>query len=401
VSVALFDLGQRLRAAVLCRPVARSAFAPVLPPENAVAVTIRGSGDHVLLRAADETHRAADETVASGPGALSALGRLGVSIDAEPRTLVVPDRDTLARLYELATATDSTPDNDRVAAVVGWWALRADHPGTGAVLNVTAACSARWVLGAPPEDERDLASWRAWLGVNDRGPRGLLQLAAAVAAGTTLPGLEAFAEDDRDSWESFVLRLLDPKAAWDWRRRDSRREAALGLATRCDAAELWESLRLGDPLVACRESFAGTVITGAVVGLPARGTVEIAVDQLTCRLRENTAVEGFAGYPVDLPPATLTGSSAALVRGRVSSSRVTSGDRLLVTVGDGVIRAGALRLGQRLTLRPRSIDPRQQRSGRQELRRRYVLRRSWLSGGAPPVPRRRDVPLDVVIAAAE
>jgi hypothetical protein len=54
-----------------------------------------------------------------------------------------------------------------------------------------------------------------------------------------------------------------------------------------------------------------------------------------------------------------------------------------------------------VTLRPRAVDPRQQRSNRQELHRRYAARRSWLSGGAPPTPRRRDVPLDVVIAAAE
>ena len=58
-------------------------------------------------------------------------------------------------------------------------------------------------------------------------------------------------------------------------------------------------------------------------------------------------------------------------------------------------------VGQRITLRPRSVDPRQQRSGRQELHRRYAARRSWLSGGPPPRPRRRDVPLDVAIAAAE
>src|SRR5207253_7530649 len=45
MSVALFDLGQRLRAASEARPVARSAFAPVLPPVDPVAVTITGSGD--------------------------------------------------------------------------------------------------------------------------------------------------------------------------------------------------------------------------------------------------------------------------------------------------------------------------------------------------------------------
>ena len=73
----------------------------------------------------------------------------------------------------------------------------------------------------------------------------------------------------------------------------------------------------------------------------------------------------------------------------------------VVTITDAVVRPGPARIGQRVTLRPRSVDPRQQRSGRQELHRRYAARRSWLSGGSAPAPRRRDVPLDVVIAAAE
>jgi len=72
---------------------------------------------------------------------------------------------------------------------------------------------------------------------------------------------------------------------------------------------------------------------------------------------------------------------------------------MVITIGDAIVRSA--HIGQRVTIRPRSIDPRQQRSGRQELHRRYAARRSWLSGGAPPAPRRREVPLDVVIAAAE
>lgn len=394
MSVALFDLGQRLHAASVRRPVARSTFAPVLPPSDPVAVMVTGKNDRLLVRAADSSR----QTVGTGPGALGALAELGVSIDGEPRTLVVPDRDTLSRLLELALAADPASPDSAPAPVVGWWDMRADHPGTGAVLSVTSACSARWVLGVPPSSERDLVAWRTWLGVAERGPRGLLDLAALVSDGTTLPGLEAFVEDDRQSWEVLVARLRDPKGPWDWRRRDGRRQAALGLATRCDAAELWDSLRLGDPLVATREAFAGTVVTGVVTAVPSRTEIELVLDHLVCRLRENTAVEAFAGYPRDLPPAS---SGGALVRGRVDATSVTAGERLVVTIGDAILRAGAIGLGRRLTLRPRSVDPRQQRSGRHELHRRYAARRSWLSGGPPPVPRRRDVPLDVVVAAAE
>ena len=392
MSVALFDLGQRLRAAAESRPVARSTFAPVLPPVDPVAVTITGSGNSVLLRASD----GARQLTASGPDALSALYELGVTVRSDWRTLVVSDRDALAHLLELAYAADPAGEYAETAAVVGWWAQRADHPGTGAVLDVVATCSARWVLGEPPAHESEIAVWRRWLGLADPGPRGLLELAAAASACTTLPGLVALAEDDRVAWDAFVARMSDQTSRWDWRRRDNRREAALGLASRCDAAELYESLRLGDPLMATRESFGGTVCSGIVTALPSRSVIEIALDQLACRLREQTAVEGFAGYPRDLPPA-LTASP--LVRGQVAATRVTAQQRLVVTIGDAVLRGVYIK--QRITLRPRSIDPRQQRSGRQELHRRYAARRSWLSGGAAPTPRRRDVPLDVVIAAAE
>ncbi len=394
MSVALFDLGQRLRAATLARPVARSTFAPVLPPIEPVAITLTGASDGALLRATDGTQ----VTTATGPGALSALDELGVSVGPEHRTLVIADRDTLSRLVELARASDPASSSAASAAVIGWWSQRADHPGTGSVLNVTVACAARWVLGVPPDDERQLAVWRTWLGIGDTGPRGLLELAAIVSAGQTLPGLETFTEEDQRSCESFATRLADPKSSWDWRMRDNRREAALGLATRCDAAELYESLRLGDPLVATRESFSGTVVSGVVTAVSARTRIEVTLDYLACRLRENAAIEGFPGYPHDVPAANGPGP---WLHGRVAATRVTTDERLVVTITDAVVRPGPAHIGQRVTLRPRSVDPRQQRSGRHELHRRYAARRSWLSGGSAPTPRRRDVPLDVVVAAAE
>ena len=391
MSVTLFDLGQRLRAATLGRPVARAAFAPVLPPIAPIAVMISGSGDNALVQATDGARFA----VASGPTALSALTDLDVSPGADPRTLVVADRDQLARLHELAYTTEPAAAGAGAAAVVGWWAQRADHPGTGAVLDLVTACSARWTLGVPPVHERELGVWRQWLGVADRGPRGLLELARLVSTEPTLPGLVALVEEDRASWDVFTARLADARSNWDWRRRDSRREAALGLASRCDATELYASLRLGDPLVATRESFAGSVVCGVVTSMVAR-VVEVTADQLACRLREQTAIEGFPGRPRDLPPAL---TSSPLVRGQVAATRVDAAGRLVITIESSTVRP--TRVGQRLTLRPRSVDPRQQRGGRLELHRRYAARRSWLSGGAAPTPRRREVPLDVVVAAAE
>jgi hypothetical protein len=391
VSVALFDLGQRLRSATLGCPVVRAAFAPVLPPVDPVAVVVTGSGDHILVQATDGPRLG----IAGGPTALTALTDLDVTPGADPRTLVVANRDALTRLHELAYATDPTSANTGAAAVVNWWAQRADHPGTGAVLDLATACSARWTLGVPPAHERELVVWRQWLGVADRGPRGLLDLARRVSTEPTLPGLAALLEDDQASWDMFTARLADARSNWDWRRRDSRREAALGLASRCDATELYSSLRLGDPLVATRESFAGSVVCGVVSAVAAR-VVEVIADQLACRLREHTAVEGFPGRPMDLPPAL---TSSPLVRGEVAATKVDGIGRLVITIESSSVRP--TNVGQRLTLRPRSVDPRQQRGGRQELHRRYAARRSWLSGGAAPTPRRREVPLDVVVAAAE
>jgi hypothetical protein len=392
MSVALFDLGQRLRAATLGRPVARCSFAPVLPPVDPIAVTLSGAGEGALVRVTDGVRL----TSASGSTALSALAELGLGLAPEPRPLVIPNRGTLGRLLELARATDRDAPTAAVAAVVGWWEQRAAHPGSGAVLDVTTACAARWVLGVPPADERQLAVWLGWLEVADRGPGGLLELADRVAAGPTLPGLEPCAEQDGASWAYFVARATDASKPWDWRARDNRREAALGLATRCDAAELYESLCLGDPLVATREAFGGAVVSGVVTAVPGQGLLEVTLDRLACRLREDAAVEGYPGHPRDVP---TTGQP--WLRGRVAATRVTPDERLVLSLKDVLVRSGPPRRGQRVTLRPRAVDPHQQRSRRQELHRRYAARRSWLSGGAPRAPRRRDVPLDVVIAAAE
>jgi hypothetical protein len=148
VSVALFDLGQRLRAATVARPVARSTFAPVLPPIDPLAITVTGAGDGALLCAADGTR----VTTATGSGALSALGELGVSIGAELRTLIIPDRDTPSRLLDLARATDPASPSAASAAVVGWWSQRADHPGSAAIFGDLDRCAFRLHAGLAYRD---------------------------------------------------------------------------------------------------------------------------------------------------------------------------------------------------------------------------------------------------------
>src|SRR5690606_6122405 len=117
-----------------------------------------------------------------------------------------------------------------------------------------------FALGTSPEAERDLGTWLHWFDIDDAGPVALLRLARATTTGPALPGLLDCAGADSRSWDAFTKRLRKQ----DWRRPDSRTDAALGLATRSDAAELFDSLILGDPLAAVAASFAGSVVCGTV-----------------------------------------------------------------------------------------------------------------------------------------
>jgi hypothetical protein len=80
---------------------------------------------------------------------------------------------------------------------------------------------------------------------------------------------------------------------------------------------------------------------------------------------------------------------------------MTANHRLILTVADAVIRPGSLHIGDTMTLRPRAVDPRQQRSGRSNISARYRTTGNWLAGRTAPLVRRREVPLDVVVPAAE
>jgi hypothetical protein len=115
---------------------------------------------------------------------------------------------------------------------------------------------------------------------------------------------------------------------------------------------------LGDPLVATRECFSGTVVSGLVTAVASRTLFKVTLDQLACRLREGAAIEAS---PRDVPPA---GACDPWLHGRVAATRVTTDERLVIPITDAVVRPGPAHVGQRISLRPRAVDPRQQRSGR-------------------------------------
>lgn len=181
----------------------------------------------------------------------------------------------------------------------------ADHPGTGAVLDNTATCAARWALGTAPDADQDLDTWRAWLHPSNTttastpAARTALALALGITAtaGHTLPGLLDCHRQDTASWEHLVTRV---QAGWNWRTPDSRTEAALGLATRCDAAELYASLRLRNPLTAHAAAHDGYVVQGTITAVD--GTdLTVTATRALCRLRTGAPIEGRPGTALACP----------------------------------------------------------------------------------------------------
>lgn len=380
----LFLAGARLRAASTGRPVAVAVYAPSAAPLRPVAVTVEASGGHVHVAASD------GQTYVSGTDrqGLEALDCLGVSaLDESPRTLVCEHPGAVALLASLAEAHPQAA----CAPVIGWWDQRVDHPGTRAVLCVLDGARARWVLGEGPGAERELETWTRWLGVVEQGPDGLLSLARMVTAGPALPGLAVGEADDARGWD----RLREAtRQGRPWRLPDTRAGAALGLAARSHAAEQYASLRLDDPLVARSAVWDGSVVAGTVVSR-STATLVVRADHPVSRLRVDAEVTGWAGQAW-APRVEHAGT------GRVHAATVGADGALTLTVGDLVARGlAAAAPGGRVTLRPARIDPFMHGRGRQMQAGALYRPGNWIAGRGAAVRRRGDVPLDVVIAAAD
>lgn len=386
MSETLYDLGARLRAAATGRPVRTSAYSPSLPLNAALAVATRREAGTVMIEATDGSTTRRE----TGHAALDALADLGARLTPVHRTLVIADRATLSDLTALAR----TAPAHEAAAVIAWWDQRADHPGTGAVHAVIDAARSRWTVGEAPAAERHLATWRTWLNVTTEGVEALLDLARHTSGGRVLPGLLDMAEADTRSWDFHLARIA---GGWDWRTTDTRRDAALGLATRSHAAELYDSLRLGDPLVASRAAHSGRVVQG-VVTLHDDDHLVIEATRAISRLRTGEEVSGWLGGPEN----TDDDAPAIVLRsGRVQATTMSTSAVLTITLADTVCRPHRFAAGDLVTLRPRPVDSRQQQRSRSNLARRYKTTGNWLAGRGKPVSRRSDVPLDVVLAAAD
>lgn len=382
MSLAQFTLGARLRAADSGRAVEVALYAPAIPPLGGIAVTVDSDGERVYITATDGdvTHAGSDRA------GLDALAALGATMTDPRRPLIVGTGRDLAILTALARAY---PDAD-ASPVIGWWDERADFPGSDAVHIATDAARRRWALGVHPDRELEPATWAQWLGIESTGPHLLLDLARLTASGHTLPGLLDASVLDTASWQRYVKRI---GAGRPWWARDSRQDAALGLIARSHAVEWFDSIRLDDPLVALAASHDGTVVPGTVL-TRTEDTAVIAADRPLSRLRVDTKITGWLGEPIH------AGRTDAL-SGSIATANIDTNARLTITIEGIPKRSKAGQPGERVTLRPRRVDPHMQANARSLAALGYRRGNNWIAGRGKPVTRRGNVPLDVIVAAAD
>ncbi len=388
MTVEFYDLAQRLYAARSGRPVLRVADALVALSASAVFVEARRDGDTLTATVAAAASSA--RTVTGGAGILSALHGAGARFGLEsPCQVVVADAAVVSLLAGVARrlAGDSDPVVAEASAVIGWWADRLGYPGSGAVVDALAQSRQRFVTAGLPTDERSGTYWRKVFGVG-AGVAGLDGWARAVTAGTLAEGLAAMAEDDAYSYSMAGQAFGKGQ---DWTAPDGAPRAALGLRRRCDAAELFESILLEDRLWRHRAVHTGNV-SGGIVDWGDRTRFSVQCSRMDSRLREGTAVRGWAGG-IDSYGRAMT------FVGEVITAEAVDGALVLTVAG---VRADSRPpVGGWVSLMPAAPNVSRVRSSLFTYRRLLTGGGSWIASGKPPTRARRDVPLDVLIAAAE
>lgn len=380
MTVELFDLAQRLHAQHTGEPAPRMVHAPVRRGTDPIAVAYQPRGGRPGLRIVG---RGKDAHVRPA-GAIAVLSDLGIGPGAAPPTLVTAGSAALRTL-----AAQRIEDAD-VNMVVRWWERQAEFPVSASVVDVVRACARRWVCGTSPEHDHDPGVWLNWLQVRGTGAQALLDLYEKVAAGTPLPVLAVMAEGERYAWEDAVSRFGDglPTVA-------PRSAAALELRLRCDATDLLESGLMADPLIRARYVHYGDVVHGTLTPVPAqqKNKVERHVlesDRLESRLRPGQGVVGWIGRP--------DGDTSHAAFAATIESIGTRKGRLILNMRTS--RVASQHAGARVTVMPTPVVPAVQAHGRrvaESLRRRG----SWLTTRKPPPRGGRNVPMEVVWAAAD
>ncbi|MDN5767415.1 MAG: hypothetical protein L0H96_18185 [Humibacillus sp.] len=381
-----FEAFYRLRAHAIGAATPITRFSPIVPAHNPLVITTGGQGEVHL-------HHDGSDYLAAEPSELTALlATMPVRADSSRHpVLVVDGAHTLRTLAAVITDPDLPRES---AAGLDWLIQRAEHPGSTAAYVLSRDLRRRWITGTHPTARLALADWSRWLGVTPGSTpaRDALTLVEALAQGHTLSGLLDFTEDDTYSWERLG------KGLQNWRARDSRASAALGLLSRSHAAELYDSLSYGDPLVADRQTRTGTILETVV--LEADHTAHIVTVETTSTLNRHRVGSRLQAWAGDAAQAADPAGSQALTSAVLTQIEVTPGGTLRLTLSETVAPARPS-VGEHLTLRPKAADPWHQRKYRATYAAHYRTPGNVFSRRQQIPTTRRTVPLDVVVAAAD
>lgn len=391
MTVEFYDAALRALSAQRAVAVPRIESSPLPATYRRLAVAVtRGRNRSVSVTVTDEAGRTDTGTDAEG---LAAIGRMVGADTDTPVTALVIGRAGVDALGTLARRTWRVTDPQVAtgAAVADWWAERAAHPGSGAVIDLVAASAVKYALGVTPGSESEQV-WRSWLGCAEGGTHRWHDWWALLdASGPRLAGLDGVGRDDAWLWGHHLGAVA---AGGSWNTRETMGLAALRLRSRCEAAESWDAALLGDRLWRRRAVHTGHVCTGTVVvgGTGRSPRVEVVTDRFDVRMKAGSAVIGWAGG-IDAAPTSGPGAFA----GEVTATAV-AGDQLRIAVAGLGRRVPAA--DQTVTLMIAPPSPSVAFATRNALRALYRQASSWLARGTAPTPARRQVPLSVVVAAA-
>lgn len=386
MTVEIYDAAQRRYAAETGSPVWRVAHALIRARQDAVAVRETGHRGQVVI-----ARRGGVPVTAAGGEALDALAAAGVVMDRDtPPQVLVADPATVAILADLARVHAGADDPMRASAAeaIAWCTERADFPGTSALVDLAAVSAVALVAGVPPSRDRVPATWHTWLDLPDDRVAATFAWAEVLAERPAgMPALlDTVLTDDTESWER---RREAVAGGWCHTTPEGLAHAAVGLRTRCDTADLWEAALLSDPTWRRRAVHTGHVVVGTAERRTGVHGFLVVSDRLDARMSAGTEVTGWTGDP----DAETFGRFFTAVR----STSVVDG-RLVLTC-DKAARMPAH--GDPVTLTPAPPSPQLQTSVRINMWTKYKARGSWIARADTPTLSRRDVPLEVMIAAAD
>lgn len=389
MTVEFFDLAQRFYAARAGHPVRRIKHA--LAVMDAAPIVVRAEAGADAVPSAEVSTNPGDSVAVRGSRELvAALAQAGVSITGSRwRQLIVPDTRSLNVMVEAAREHrfDRTREVAAAAAVIGWWADQAAHPGTCAVINLLETSRLRFITGNAPAAERDPALWLSAFGVS-AGITGLWQWAQAVTAGPYLDALQNGVVDDHQGWSAAAARF---SAHGDWAGTERAPVAAMALRRRCDAADWWDAALRTDVWWRHRSQHTGHLTGGEIVAQVPTGFI-VRCERLDARLRQGNQVCWWVGGPETFQTRNYSS-------GEVREATAEDG-ALLMTI-TGMMKAARPSVGQWASVMARPPLPQAITSGMRSYSALQFSSKSWITSGKTPPVSRRDVPLDILVAAAE